>query len=190
MPLIKYWLGSADRAKAKQHKFVGSTVDSDGFLQVKQYDALCSSCGATPDDLKRFNVCGACQSVQYCSKECQHKHWNQMDSSDKNHSTHCSLLARLTALMDRDANDDKLQDFDAALKEEFSTAELKQLGIDAETVRSDQLAEAPSNDDSAQKRIQAWIWDPFTRQWYWRVPGTPRGQIYWTLWGWRPWWWR
>jgi hypothetical protein len=41
---------------------------------IRQLRRVCGTCGVTPDKGK-FNKCGACQAMYYCSVECQTVDW-------------------------------------------------------------------------------------------------------------------
>jgi hypothetical protein len=41
---------------------------------IRQLRRVCGTCGVTPDKGK-FNKCGACQAMYYCSVECQRVDW-------------------------------------------------------------------------------------------------------------------
>ena len=36
---------------------------------------LCGSCGTTQQEGEKYNQCGGCKKVRYCSKACQREHW-------------------------------------------------------------------------------------------------------------------
>ena len=48
------------------------TVSSDAVRNPK-----CELCGTTGTITKRLKICGSCQRVYYCTKECQKQHWKQ-----------------------------------------------------------------------------------------------------------------
>ncbi len=149
-------------------------VDEDGFLEVKEKDDLCSNCQKQTEEL---GLCERCKCVQYCSSECQKKHW------EDNHKKNCTLLQKVENMIEEDI------DIETA---GFTYEELEELKLTPEDIEKDQLTDKPddlSEESQEVEPIDAWFWDPVSSQWYWRT-GTRLAPIYWSLWGWRPWWWR
>ena len=153
----------------------GALADADEAKATERQlaDNLCSACGTAG----ATHACSACNVTQYCNAACQEAHWVGEGIAHA-HKDACALLAKVTA-----AIEDEAELADAGL----SAAELAELGLDAATVGAEQRVEAPAN--AGEAHISAWLWDPFTSQWYW-TRGGARARIYWSLWGWRPWWWR
>jgi len=58
-------------------KFVKRKVTEDGLAKMKTEKGRCSQCGSLETADTPLLVCSRCRSAQYCSKDCQTKHWKE-----------------------------------------------------------------------------------------------------------------
>lgn len=191
----------------------------DGSLRLKrtQYiDALCSACGSESDELL---VCTGCFSTKYCNEQCQRAHWNGDDMPQHGgggdeqlgmvsvendaiaggaHSAWCNVLRSV-----HDAVESDIDPVECGNEAGISDEQLRVLCLHDTGAHRSRLSETIDIGDDVERvsdgvqhgalqmqRINAWVWDEFSRQWY-RINRNKRHQpIFWQAWGWRPWWWR
>jgi ankyrin repeat protein len=56
-----------------EHAIAKGDADAETIRELRR---VCGACGTTPDKNKgKFNKCGACQAMYYCSVECQRVDW-------------------------------------------------------------------------------------------------------------------
>jgi len=67
---------------------------------------LCGGCGAAKTMHVQFDLCGKCQSQQYCSRACQVAHWKSVDS----HKEQCSRMKREKSALRQQLYDDARTD--------------------------------------------------------------------------------
>ena len=85
-----------DRVLVKFSNLTSPTPIAPEFLQVAQTgnqvssqdEEVCNFCQTSPEThtQKKFQLCGGCGMVRYCSKDCQRKHWKA------GHKMMCKLL--------------------------------------------------------------------------------------------------